>query len=189
MLPFRPTLRPLSGIHAAPRGARRSLHLPAARLLQPAGRVLQPAILLVRLPALLFVALPALLFLALPAAALAADAAVPADSAWRALLGLGIVIALIVGGAYLLKRVQPARFAGGRLLRTVAQLGVGSRERVVVVEIGDQWLVLGVTPQSIRTLHTTARVATEEKPDAADRTPSFAGWLARARAQRDAGRH
>jgi flagellar protein FliO/FliZ len=122
-----------------------------------------------------------------PAAATAADGTLPAYSPLHALFGLAIVLGLIFGAAYLLKRVQPARFAGARLLRLVAQMGVGARERVVVVEIGDQWLVLGVTAHSIQTLHTTAKGALPDKPEFIEKTP-FSAWLARARGQHDAAR-
>jgi len=129
-----------------------------------------------------------LLLLALaagPRIARGADSVLPPESPLHALIGLAIVLAVILGAAWLLKRVQPARFAGGRLLRMVAQLGVGNRERVVVVEIGDQWLVLGVTASSISTLHTTPRAAVPDKPEAPDKIP-FAAWLARAKSQRNA---
>ena len=128
---------------------------------------------------------PFCLLLALcPAAAGAADSALPAYSPLHALFGLAVVLGLILGAAYLLKRVQPARFAGTRLLRLVAQMGVGTRERVVVVEIGDQWLVLGVTAHSIQTLHTTPKAALPDKPELIEKTP-FATWLARAKGHRD----
>jgi flagellar protein FliO/FliZ len=107
------------------------------------------------------------------------------DSPLHAILGLGFVLALILGAAYLLKRVQPARFGGSKLLKLIAQLGVGTRERIVVIEIGDQWLVLGVTPGSIRTLHTTPKSNVPEKPESGERTP-FSAWLARAKAHGDA---
>ena len=64
------------------------------------------------------------------------------DSPLHAILVLGLVLALILCAAYKLKRVQPARFAGSKLLKLVAQLGVGTRERIVVVEIGSQTLGL-----------------------------------------------
>ena len=126
----------------------------------------------------------ALPFLLAAGPAAAADAVVPPQSTLHALGGLALVLAVILGAAWLLKRVQPARFAGSRMLRMVAQLGVGTRERIVVVEIGEQWLVLGVTASSIRTLHTTPRLAGEAPPVPAEKLP-FAQWLARARAGRE----
>ena len=78
-------------------------------------------------------------------------------STLQAIAGLGLVLGLILATAYGLRKLQPGRFAAGNLLRSVSALNVGARERVVVVEFGEQWLVLGVTAQSITTLHTAAR--------------------------------
>jgi flagellar protein FliO/FliZ len=107
-----------------------------------------------------------------------ADGVSTFSAAMQALMGLALVVGLIVVAAYVLKRVQPGRFAASTILKPVASLSLGARERVVVVEMGDEWLVLGVTAQNITTLHTTAkgRVATT-----AISTPTFGDWLKRAR--------
>jgi flagellar biogenesis protein FliO len=39
-------------------------------------------------------------------------------------------------------------------LRVVGGLMIGTRERIVLVEIGDTWIVVGLVPGQIRTLHT-----------------------------------
>ena len=46
------------------------------------------------------------------------------------------------------------RLGGSGLLKIVSSAPVGTRERVVVVEVADTWLVLGVTPSQVNTLHT-----------------------------------
>ncbi len=72
-----------------------------------------------------------------------------------------VILALIPVSMWLLKRSGLAGgMAGmqGKLLKPVAQLGLGPHQRVVTVEltVGDKrtWLVLGVTQQQITTLHT-----------------------------------
>ena len=102
-------------------------------------------------------------------------------AALQAFVGLAIVIGLIITAAYVLKRLQPGRFGTSNLLKPVASLALGARERVVVVEMGDQWLVLGVTTTSITALHTGAKGTL---PQAGDGTPiplaqSFGALLAR----------
>ncbi len=77
----------------------------------------------------------------------------------QALIGLAAVLALVYGLAWGAKRLRLAQGTQAALLRSVAGLSVGARERVVVVEVGDTWLVLGVTPQQIRTLHTLPKGA------------------------------
>ena len=76
-----------------------------------------------------------------------------AASLGQALFGLLAVLAVIGVMAYLAKRFQLPGQGQGALLKTITGLSVGTRERVVVVEVGETWLVLGVTAQNISTLH------------------------------------
>jgi len=92
-------------------------------------------------------------------------------------VGLAIVLALIFGLAWLLRRVGPTGRGTGGLLRVVASHAVGQRERVVIVEVGEQWLVLGVAPGRVNALQTLPRGAVPESVPAA---ASFSALLARA---------
>jgi flagellar protein FliO/FliZ len=74
-----------------------------------------------------------------------------------ALLGVALLAA---GGTWLLARAARPRFANSPLLRVIAALHVGPRERVVIVEAGEAWLVLGVAPGRVNAIHTLARDAT-----------------------------
>jgi flagellar protein FliO/FliZ len=76
------------------------------------------------------------------------------ESIGRTSLGLIVVIALIFACSALLKRFGPYRKRGGRSLDIIASQSLGPRERVVVIEVEDTWLVLGVAPNSVNTLHT-----------------------------------
>lgn len=59
------------------------------------------------------------------------------------ILSLLVVLGVFVALAWLARRFFPA--AGGRgALRVVASLSLGTRERVVVVELGEELLVLGL---------------------------------------------
>jgi flagellar protein FliO/FliZ len=69
-------------------------------------------------------------------------------------LGLVAVLGLIFLCAWAARRFGLQRHASSRLIKVVSSTMVGQRERVVVVEIGTSWLVLGVTPGQIRSLHT-----------------------------------
>lgn len=70
-----------------------------------------------------------------------------------AVLALVAVLALIIALAWLLKRLPASGLRGSDQLRVVSSLAVGQRERLVVVEVGDQQLLLGVTTRHIQTLH------------------------------------
>ncbi|MGY0620400.1 flagellar biosynthetic protein FliO [Lysobacter sp. A378] len=71
-------------------------------------------------------------------------------------LALLLVVALILGLAWLARRMPGVGVAGAGnpALRVVGSLALGPRDRVVVVEIGQTQLLLGVGPGGTRTLHT-----------------------------------
>jgi flagellar protein FliO/FliZ len=105
--------------------------------------------------------------LSLPAAALAAEApdaaSAPAVSAAGSLLqvfiGLVAVLLLIAGTAWVAKRFGVNRGGTSSLLQVVSSASVGTRERVVVVEVGESWLVVGVAPGSVNALMTLPKGA------------------------------
>ena len=98
--------------------------------------------------------------LCLPGLAFAADTAemAPAVSTAGSLLqvfiGLVAVLLLIAGAAWLAKRMGVTQVGASSLLRVVSSASVGTRERVVVVEVGESWLVVGVSPGSVNALMT-----------------------------------
>ncbi|KFK93470.1 MULTISPECIES: flagellar biosynthetic protein FliO [unclassified Serratia (in: enterobacteria)] len=68
---------------------------------------------------------------------------------------LGAILLLIVLAGWLFRCLGFAPQAhSNRLLNLKASCQVGQRERVVVVEVDNTWLVLGVTAQQITLLHT-----------------------------------
>ncbi|MBZ5488546.1 flagellar biosynthetic protein FliO [Halomonas aquamarina] len=98
---------------------------------------------------------------------------------------LAFVIALILLFTALLKRWQNLRPYQGAHLRVITSTAVGNRERVVVVEIEDTWLVLGVSSGRITKLHERPAPAdrpldTDTPPDASSR---FSQRLAQALAK------
>lgn len=69
--------------------------------------------------------------------------------------GLLLVLALLFAVAYILRRFNGGRGFGSRgPLRVVGGLMLGPRERIVLVEIGETWLVIGIGQGQMRTLHT-----------------------------------
>lgn len=70
------------------------------------------------------------------------------------LLCLLFVLALIPAAAWLLRRAGLAQPGSGAGLRVVAQLTLGPRDRLVIVEIGDRRWLLGVSASGIRRLGT-----------------------------------
>jgi flagellar protein FliO/FliZ len=101
----------------------------------------------------------ALAFAATPLCARAADAAALPDAGgvWRAMLGLAIVLALIFATGWVMRRIAPARGSGDGPMRIVASRALGARERIVLVEVADQWVMVGVAPGNVRSLATLPR--------------------------------
>jgi len=105
------------------------------------------------------------LFLAVAAPVALAQEAAPASPAspvsalgmLQVLAGLAVVLALVVGFAWLMRRVGPMQAGGGRLVRVLGGAAVGARERVILVEVSDTWLVVGVAPGQVRALATLPR--------------------------------
>jgi flagellar protein FliO/FliZ len=102
--------------------------------------------------------------------------------------GLAIVLAAVAGTAWLLRRFGPGQTSAGGVVRIVGGLMVGPKERLVVVEINDNWLVLGVAPGQVNALHTMPRPEGAVPQDAGmGAGQGFSAWLRQAtRKQRDA---
>ncbi len=93
-------------------------------------------------------------------------------------LGMIVVLMLIVGIAWLLKRTGRFQTAAGADLRVLGGLSMGARERVVLLQVGETQLLVGVTPGSVTPLHvlsTPVETAPSKGADAA----GFAGHLNR----------
>jgi flagellar protein FliO/FliZ len=88
-------------------------------------------------------------------------AVISTESTLQMMGGLLLILALIGGITWLLRRFSliPATSAG--IVKVIAATGVGQRERVVVVEIDGTWLVLGVAPGRVSKLHAMAKPAAE----------------------------
>jgi flagellar biosynthetic protein FliO len=102
----------------------------------------------------------------------------------QTLLALIVVLGVLGALAWFLKRYGPKTSGGSANLRVVGALNLGGRERVLVVEVGNQWIVVGASPGRVNALATMPK---QEGADAgaggatlAAHTPSansFADWL------------
>lgn len=75
----------------------------------------------------------------------------------QGLLGLGMVLAALVAFFWFLRRFSPGQSAAQGAVKVVGGVMLGPRERLVVVEVGDTWLLLGVGGGQVSTLHTLPR--------------------------------
>ena len=108
-----------------------------------------------------------------------------AISSWlSSLLWFVAIIAAIPLALWLLKRTPMGGATPHGVTRVIAALPLSTSQRVVTVEVGQgdarRWLVLGVTPGSITTLHTMEPQA-DAPAGAAPAVPAFAQLLGKLR--------
>lgn len=89
------------------------------------------------------------------------------------LFGLLLVVAVIFLLAWLVRRIQnslPVSKAN-QAIRLVATQPLGTRERLLLVQVGKEQILLGITPGSIEPLHVLQEPVEIDGP--AVRTPEF----------------
>ena len=92
------------------------------------------------------------------------------------ILSLLMVLGLIVISAIVLKRFQPGlKQVNG--LKVITSLHIGAKERIVVVQVGEKQLVLGVTSHQISVLDTLDEPLKASEPFNADISQSLMSFL------------
>ena len=92
--------------------------------------------------------------------------------------GLLIVVALIVALSWGMRRMGGLASGGAGALRILGGLSMGTRERVVLIQVGDKQLLLGVAPGRVQTLHVLEQPIQTGQP--ADAVKGFAASLSAA---------
>ncbi|MGE3296903.1 MAG: flagellar biosynthetic protein FliO [Porticoccaceae bacterium] len=72
------------------------------------------------------------------------------------ILGLATVLIFIFVLAWAARRLGPVKSLPTGALRVLGGLSLGTRERLVLVKVGDAQLLLGVAPGRVQTLHVLA---------------------------------
>jgi flagellar protein FliO/FliZ len=85
----------------------------------------------------------------------------------QVVLALALVLGAIALFAWLLRRFVPGQAGAGGLLKVIGGVMVGPKERVVVLEVGDTWLLLGVAASGVTLVHSMAKPAAPSAGDAA----------------------
>jgi flagellar protein FliO/FliZ len=112
-----------------------------------------------------------------PAAATVTSAPSSAGSLLQVIFGLIVVLGLLAGALWVLKRVGGGRLAAGSVVKIVGGVSVGNRERVMVVEVADQWIVIGVAPGQVSKLADMPRQEQQQGAAALPGAPNFSAWL------------
>ncbi len=118
----------------------------------------------------------------------AAPAATPEfDSAGelvRVILSLVGIIAMIVVAGWLTRRMQRRPGAGGRRIRCVESFAVGTRDRLLLLDVDGKRMLIGMGAGGMRALHVyegAAPADDDRPPFASPAKPAFADMLARFR--------
>jgi len=129
------------------------------------------------------------LLLLLPATLTAASESVqPVVSAGtylQATLALLFIVGLLFAATWAARKVSGGKMFGQGNMRVISGIALGPKERIVLVEVEDEWLVIGIVPGQIRTLHTLPKGSTAVQTGN-DQSPPFAEWLKTIRERRNA---
>jgi len=72
-----------------------------------------------------------------------------------------LVFGCLFGVVFLLKRLNGVPVSDRKTIRVLSSIKVGSRERIMLVETGENQLLVGVAAGSVRTLHVFERAVND----------------------------
>lgn len=104
-------------------------------------------------------------------------------SFFKMLVGLAIVLLILAGISWAMKKYMPGVSQQQSVVRVVGGTSLGTRERVVVLEIADRWIVVGVgggQMTALANLEAGQLMSTTEQPQQVKQSfasQSFASWL------------
>lgn len=76
-----------------------------------------------------------------------------AGPALRMVLSLGAVLALVAGLAWVAQRLRSGGRIRSGLIEVVSGVSLGAREKVVLLRVGQEQVLVGVSPSGMRALH------------------------------------
>ncbi len=81
-------------------------------------------------------------------------------------LGLLLVLLVIGAAAWAFKRFGNVHVGAQGRMKIIGGISLGTRERAVLLQVGDQQLVIGVSPGRVQTLHVLDKpVVIEDRPE------------------------
>ncbi|MEZ5563349.1 MAG: flagellar biosynthetic protein FliO [Gammaproteobacteria bacterium] len=90
-----------------------------------------------------------------------------ASATLRMVAGLVIVLGLLAATAWVSRRFRAGSAARGGAVEILTGLSLGNRERVVLLKVGRDQVLVGISPSGLRTLHVLGQ--TED--------PEFSGYM------------
>lgn len=113
-----------------------------------------------------------------------ANAPSPTMSVLKMVMGLVVVLVVMALLAWGAKKFLPGVVAQPSVIKVVGGVSVGTRERVVVLEVAGRWLVVGVANGQVSSLanvepnaEVTLATNTDDAPVRQDPLQPFTNWL------------
>jgi flagellar protein FliO/FliZ len=105
-----------------------------------------------------------------------------ASSFGRVVVSLSAVIGLLMCVAWYAKKTGGRRAVVASAIKIVGGVNVGRHEKVLVVEVADQWIVVGVGSGNIQALSTMSRPSGEAAAGQTEQVQvaGFRSWLTKA---------
>lgn len=93
------------------------------------------------------------------------------------LLALTFVIFIMLAAAWAFKRISPISNNHKVNVKVVGGTNIGHREKIMVIEVANQWIVIGVTANQINTLSTMEKMDIAPEIAATSSVTPFSSWL------------
>ena len=71
----------------------------------------------------------------------------------QSVTGLLIVLATVIGLAWMMRRLGRLQSSAGGALKMIDGMALSTRERIVLVQVGDTQILLGVAPGRVEAVH------------------------------------
>ena len=94
-------------------------------------------------------------------------------------IALAVVVALIFVAAWLFRRVGGTGSSGRNVINVVATAPIGARERLMLVEVHGQQMLLGVTATQVTALTCFGADAPKVEPSGPDFRAALKSWMGR----------
>ena len=95
----------------------------------------------------------------------------PVSSAYlvKITLGLAFILVLIFVLAWVMKKMHLTPQSNNQMIRVLSAVSVGQRDRIALVEVGNEQILVGLTPGRIEKLHALANpIVVEDQGQAAN---------------------
>ena len=97
---------------------------------------------------------------------------------------MGFILLLIFALAWMMKKMQVAQNSQNGLINIVSAISVGQRDRIALIQVGEEQILVGLTPGKIEKLHELKQPLTlpQVNPAAQNFSEKFQQLMARGKA-------